>query len=187
MGFKSFDMGSSSALQLLKVNLNEHANFDAGHLLYLNSDAKRGTVSKIVHAKAHSRSTQEAKSILEDRSRGIFDALIRVEHEGKYTKANQNSKAILLNDGAYMASKPQLEIYIDELEASHGSTTGELDEKQLFYLRSRGISEVEARKMLVLAFANTLVERIKDVREQERIRSEFEEAFYRAQNKTDKS
>lgn len=78
-----------------------------------------------------------------------------------------------------MVAKPQLEIYIDELEASHGATTGQLDVKQLFYLQSRGISEVEARKMLVIAFANTLIETVRDSRQQEMIQQSFEEAFYR--------
>ena len=176
---KSFDVGGDQALQLLKVELAEHAHVDAGHLLYLNEDSKRGTVSQIVHVGEHSTSRQEAKNILDGKSRGIFDALIRVEHSAKYTKAEQNSKAILLHDDAYMAAKPQLEIYIDELEASHGATTGQLDRKQLFYLQSRGISYTEARKMLVIAFANTLIEQVKDTRQQERIKASFEEAFYR--------
>jgi len=97
-----------------------------------------------------------------------------------FFKAEQNSKAILLHDDAYMVAKPQLEIYIDELEASHGATTGQLDRKQLFYLQSRGISYVEARKMLVIAFANTLIEEVKDTRHQERIKAAFEEVFYSA-------
>ena len=177
---KSFDLGGDQALQLLKVELAEHAHVDAGHLLYLNADAKRGTVSQIVHVGEHSSSKQEAKNILDGEARGIFDALIRVEHSAKYTKAEQNSKAILLHDKAYMAAKPQLEIYIDELEASHGATTGQLDRKQLFYLQSRGISYVEARKMLVIAFANTLIEEVKDTRHQERIKSAFEKVFYKA-------
>jgi len=177
---KSFDLGGDQALQLLKVELLEHAHVDAGHLLYLNADSKRGTVSQIVHVGEHSTSKQEAKNILDGEARGIFDALIRVEHSAKYTKAEQNSKAILLHDKAYMAAKPQLEIYIDELEASHGATTGQLDRKQLFYLKSRGISYVEARKMLVIAFANTLIEEVKDTRHQERIKSAFEKVFYKA-------
>jgi Fe-S cluster assembly protein SufD len=77
-----------------------------------------------------------------------------------------------------MVAKPQLEIYIDELEASHGATTGQLDEKQLFYLQSRGISGQEAKKMLVIAFANTLIEKVKDVRHQEKVLESFEKAFY---------
>ena len=176
--FKSFDLGGDNALQLLKVELDERAHVDAGHLLYLNSKAKRGTVSQIVHKGEHSTSKQVAKNILDGDARGIFDALIRVEHSAKYTKAEQNSKAILLHEDAYMAAKPQLEIYIDELEASHGATTGQLNEKQLFYLQSRGISYVEARKMLVIAFANTLIETVKDSRHQERIKKAFEEVFY---------
>ena len=177
---KSFDLGGDQALQLIKVELDTYAHVDAGHLLYLNADSKRGTVSQIVHKGEHSTSKQEAKNILDGHARGIFDALIRVEHSAKYTKAEQNSKSILLHKEAYMVSKPQLEIYIDELEASHGATTGQLDEKQLFYLQSRGISYVEARKMLVIAFANTLIETVKDSRHQERIKAAFEEVFYKA-------
>jgi len=176
--FKSFDLGGGQALQLLKVELDTYAHVDAGHLLYLNENSKRGTVTQIVHKGEHSTSTQIAKNILDGNARGIFDALIRVEHSAKFTKADQNSKSILLHDKAYMASKPQLEIYIDELEASHGATTGQLDEKQLFYLQSRGISYVEARKMLVIAFANTLIETVKDARHQERIKNAFEAVFY---------
>ena len=176
--FKSFDLGGGQALQLLKVELGTYAHVDAGHLLYLNEDSKRGTVTQIVHKGEHSTSTQIAKNILDGNARGIFDALIRVEHSAKFTKADQNSKSILLHDKAYMASKPQLEIYIDELEASHGATTGQLDEKQLFYLQSRGISYIEARKMLVIAFANTLIETVKDGRHQERIKNAFEAVFY---------
>jgi len=176
--FKSFDLGGDQALQLLKVDLDERAHMEAGHLLYLNDESKRGTVSQIVHNGEYSTSKQEAKNILDGHARGIFDALIRVQPSAKYTKAEQNSKAILLDEQAYMAAKPQLEIYIDELEASHGATTGQLDEKQLFYLQSRGISHVEARKILVIAFANTLIETVKDTRHQERIRASFEDVFY---------
>ena len=181
--FKSFDFGGGLGLQLIRVVLEERAHAQAGHLLYLNSDARRGTVSQIVHQGEHSTSSQEAKNILDGSSRGIFDALIKVEHSAKYTKAHQNSKAILLDEKAYMAAKPQLEIYIDELEASHGSTTGQLDKKQLFYLQSRGISATESRKMLVIAFANTLIEKVKDSRQQERIKEAFDNAFYTVHEK----
>ena len=179
---KNFDFGGDQALQTLKVKLGEYAHVDAGHLLYLNDDSKRGTASQIVHCGEHSTSKQVAKNILDAKARGIFDALIRVEKTAKFTKAEQNSKSILLHKKAYMASKPQLEIYIDELEASHGATTGQLDDKQLFYLQSRGISRLEARKILVIAFANTLIETVKDTRHQERIKDAFEKVFY-ASNK----
>jgi len=180
---KSFDFGNTSALQLLKIDLGEHAHIEAGHLRYVSGKAKRGTISQIVHKGEHSSSMQESKSILEDGSRGIFDALIRVEHSARDTKAQQNSKAVLLGENSYMISKPQLEIYIDELEASHGATTGQLDETQLFYLQSRGILKHEAKKMLIIAFANTLIEKVKDTRHQELISNSFEKAFYAHKSK----
>jgi len=179
---KNFDLGGDQALQTLKVVLGEHAHIDAEHLLYLNNDSKRGTASQIIHRGVHSTSRQVAKNILDGKARGIFDALIRVEKTAKFTKAEQNAKSILLHEKAYMVSKPQLEIYIDELEASHGATTGQLDDKQLFYLQSRGISRLEARKILVIAFANTLIGTVKDTRHQERIKTAFEDVFY-ASNK----
>jgi len=181
---QSFDFGNASALQLFNIVLEAHANIDMGQLLYLWDNVKRGTISKITHRGENSHSVQEAKNILEGASRGIFDALIKVEHAAKYSKTEQNSKTILLGNDAYMVAKPQLEIYIDELEASHGSTIGQLDIDQLFYLRSRGISVVEARKLLIIAFANKLIETIRDKRQQERITQNFEKAFY-AQNEKD--
>jgi len=178
MNLKTFDYGTASSIQTMQVRLGERAHIDASHLLYASSDAKRGTISKILHTGEYSTSIQKAKNILSEKARGIFDALIKVENSAKYTKAHQNSKAILLDTGAYMASKPQLEIYIDELEASHGSTTGQLDGKQLFYLRSRGISAIEARKILVQAFANELIDSIDDESIADMIHIDFEKAFY---------
>jgi len=174
----TFDFGSATALQLMQIALGERAHVEASHLLYASGDAKRGTVSKILHIGEGSTSNQQAKSILGDAARGIFDALIKVEHAAKYTKAHQNSKAILLETGAYMASKPQLEIYIDELEASHGSTTGQLDGKQLFYLQSRGISAVEAKRILIQAFANELIDAVDGEMIREILHRDFDEAFY---------
>lgn len=176
--FKSFDFGSGIGVQQMRIVLEEGAHIDAAHLLYGSEASRRGTVSQIVHRGMRSTSRQSAKNILRDTARGIFDAIIRVEPTARYTKAHQNNKAILLNDGAYMASKPQLEIYIDELEASHGSTTGQLDERQLFYLRSRGISEEEARKMLILAFANEIIDTITHTDIREQIHVSFENAYY---------
>ncbi len=175
---QSFDFGDTTALDVFKVTLDAYATIEAGHLLYLLGKTKRGIVSQIVHKGEHSTSKQEAKNILEDYCRGIFDALIRVEHEAIHSKTVQTAKSVLLGEHCYMISKPQLEIYIDELEASHGATTGQLDSKQLFYLRSRGISEKESKKMLIIAFANTLIEHIKDARYQEKVQKSFEETFY---------
>jgi len=176
----SFDFGDADGLTLFSAKLQENADFEANHLLFARGGAKRGTVSQIIHAQQNTRSSQKAKNILEGSARGIFDALIKIEHEGKGTKAYQNSQAVLLNSGAYMVSKPQLEIYIDDVEASHGSTIGELDDAQLFYLRSRGIVLQEARKMLILAFANELIDGISDNNLREQVHNSFEKAYYGA-------
>jgi len=178
MKLSSFDFAFANGLNIIRVELKESANIDASHLLFVSNSAKYGIVSEIVHEGKSSISSQKAKSILDGGARGIFDALIRVQHSAKWTKAHQNSKAILLESGAYMASKPQLEIYIDDLEASHGSTTGQLDEQQLFYLRSRGIKESDARKMLILAFAHEIVATVDDEYLANKIYAEFERAYY---------
>ncbi len=176
--WRSFDFGDGNGLELAQARLQESASITATHLLFADKDANRGVVSKFIHEGEHSRSNQFAKNILKDSARGIFDALIEVQNSAKYSVAHQNSKTILLNDGAFMASKPQLEIYIDELEASHGSTTGWLDEKALFYLRSRGIDDVDAKKMLILAFANELIEMIESDEIKNLIYRDFELFYY---------
>ena len=178
LGMHTFDFGAGNGLQPLQVKLDRDAEAKAYHLLYATNEAKRGVVSKIWHVGEHAHSDQRAKSILEGSARGIFDALIRVEPTGKYAVAHQNSRAILLNDGAYMASKPQLEIYIDDLEASHGATVGQLDVAQLFYLRSRGISKAEAKKMLILAFANEMIDLVDDEGVQAAVHGAFEKVYY---------
>ncbi len=178
LAWHTFDFGGGEGLRLAHVCLKESAWIRAYHLLYAHDEGRRGLVSKIVHEGTSARSDQQAKTILDDRARGIFDALIKVENSGKYAKAHQNSKAILLHEGAYMAAKPQLEIYIDDLEASHGATTGELDENQLFYLRSRGIDKEEARKMLILAFANEMIDALEDDVQKEAMHAAFEQAYY---------
>ena len=175
---KTFDFGSAKALHLYKIDLDEYAWCDAEHLLLASHDARRGNVVQINHNRPYAKSAQNARNILKDEATGIFDGLIRVGHDARYTSAHQNSKAILLGEHAFMYAKPQLEIYTDELEASHGSTTGELDEDALFYLRSRGIEHDEAQKMLVLAFANALIDTAGDDNIVERIRTDFEAAYF---------
>ncbi len=174
----SFDYGDADGLVLVDSYIEKDANIDAKHLLYVMGKAKRGTVSRLHHTEKNSKSNQVAKSILQDSSRGIFDATIKIDATAPGSKAHQNSKAVLLNDGAYMASKPQLVINIDDVEASHGSTIGELDETQLFYLRSRGINEDEARKMLILAFANEIIDDMSENEVVNAVHNSFEKVYY---------
>lgn len=174
---KSFDFGTIDMLHLYKIDLDNYAWVDASHLLLANKDSRRGNIVQINHNEPYAKSVQEARTILSENATGIFDAKIRVGHDAAYSNASQNSKAILLDTNAHMYAKPQLEIYTDELEASHGSSIGSLDEEALFYLCSRGISKEDARKILVSSFANTLIDTIDNEKYVQIIRDDFEKSY----------
>jgi Fe-S cluster assembly protein SufD len=115
----------------------------------------------IEHARPHCESLEVYKGILDDNARGIFDGRIIVGTGAQKTVARQVNKNLLLSETAIVDSKPTLEINNDDVKCNHGSTIGQLDEEALFYLRSRGIDETEARALLVYAFASEIVDRIK--------------------------
>jgi Fe-S cluster assembly protein SufD len=115
----------------------------------------------IDHIAPHCDSVELFKGILDGNARGIFDGRIIVEPNAVKTNSRQTNRNLLLSETAVIDSKPTLEIHNDDVKCNHGSTIGQLDEEALFYLRSRGISEAEARNLLVYAFASEIVERIK--------------------------
>ena len=100
------------------------------------------------------------KGVLDGDGVGIFDGRVLVRENAQKTDARQSNKNLLLSKAAKVYSKPQLQIYADDVKCSHGSATGQLDEEALFYLRARGIGKQEARQLLVEAFAGELVERV---------------------------
>jgi Fe-S cluster assembly protein SufD len=107
-------------------------------------------------------SRQTVKNVLSGRSRGVFQGKIEVARAAQKTDGYQMNQALLLSPGAEIDSKPQLEIYADDVKCSHGATVGELDPDQLFYLRSRGIPQAEARAILVRAFLIEALENVAD-------------------------
>lgn len=109
------------------------------------------------HLTENSESHQRVRGALNDAALGIFDGMIYVAHGAQKTDARQDSRYILLADSARSHSVPRLEIYADDVQCAHGSTTGKVDEEALFYLRSRGISLEAARKMLILSFLHEAV------------------------------
>ncbi len=113
------------------------------------------------HRKAGSRSNEWYKGVLKDRSSGVFSGKIFVRPGAQKTNAFQQNNNILIGENATINSKPELEIFADDVKCSHGSTTGQLDEEAAFYLRTRGIGEQTARSMLVHAFAYDLTEKIR--------------------------
>jgi Fe-S cluster assembly protein SufD len=114
----------------------------------------------IDHASPHCTSTQLFKGILDDQSTGAFNGRILVRPDAQKTLAYQTNNSILMSDEARMNSKPQLEIYADDVRCSHGATTGQLDENALFYMQSRGIPRQEARLLMLYAFAHEVIEKI---------------------------
>lgn len=114
----------------------------------------------VEHAAPHCGSRQFYNGILDGQAHGVFHGRIVVHKNAQKTDAKQTNRNLLLNDDAQIDTKPQLEIYADDVKCTHGATIGQIEENALFYLRSRGISEAEARRLLLLAFAEECVERM---------------------------
>ena len=112
------------------------------------------------HSKPNCNSFQEYKGIFSDRSVGVFNGKILVDKIAQKTNAFQQNNNILIDDNATINSKPQLEIFADDVKCSHGCTIGQLDNSALFYLRSRGIPLKEAKALLTYAFANNVLESV---------------------------
>lgn len=114
----------------------------------------------IDHAKPHCNSHELYKSILDGKSKGVFNGKIFVRKDAQKTDAKQTNKTLLLSDEATIDTKPQLEIFADDVKCTHGATVGQLDAEQIFYLRSRGIALTTAKDILTFAFAGDVVARV---------------------------
>jgi len=130
-------------------------------LFLADGERHTDTHTRIDHAVPHCSSREVYKGILDGSARGVFDGLIVVRPGAQKTDAWQTNKNLLLSRQALVDSTPRLEILADDVKCKHGSTTGQLDPAALFYLRSRGIAEAEARALLTYAFASDLVQRIR--------------------------
>lgn len=115
----------------------------------------------VEHASPHCSSRQFYNGILDGHSHGVFHGRIIVHKDAQKTDAKQTNRNLLLSDDAQIDTKPQLEIYADDVKCTHGATIGQVDENALFYMRSRGVEESEARSLLLLAFANECLDRMK--------------------------
>jgi Fe-S cluster assembly protein SufD len=114
----------------------------------------------IDHARAHCPSHEVYKGILGGRARAVFNGKIIVRPDAQKTDAKQTNRALLLSDDALINTKPQLEIFADDVKCTHGATIGQLDEDAIFYLRARGLTFAEARDMLIHAFAGQILDRV---------------------------
>jgi len=122
------------------------------------------------HLEPHCESLELYKGILDQNARGVFDGRIIVRPDAQKTVSKQENRNLLLSETAIVDSKPTLEIHNDDVKCNHGSTIGQIDAEQMFYLQSRGIDENEARNLLVHAFASQIVDRMKVEPVRERIR-----------------
>lgn len=116
--------------------------------------------TRIDHLVSQGKSNQLYKGILDERSHGVFNGKIHVHSKAKKVKAHQSNQNLLLSTRTEIDTKPELEIYSDDVQCSHGATVGTLDENALFYLRSRGVKITEAKHLLTFAFANEIMEKI---------------------------
>lgn len=143
------------------VLADENCENHALGLFLADQDQHVDNFTYVNHTKPNCLSNQLYKGILDDKATGAFNGRIHVWQDAQKTLAYQKNNNILLTDTATMNSKPQLEIYADDVKCSHGATVGQLDEDALFYLRSRGIPEKESRLLMMYAFANDVLVNIK--------------------------
>jgi len=116
----------------------------------------------VEHAQPHCNSHEYYNGILDGKSKGVFHGRILVRQAAQKTDAKQTNKNLLLSEDATVDTKPQLEIYADDVKCTHGATIGQLNDESIFYLRSRGIGMDTARRMLIHAFAGEIIERIRN-------------------------
>jgi len=130
-------------------------------LYMLSGEQHHDTHSEIDHALPNCISHQTYKGVLNDRSRGVFNGKVFVRENASGTDAQQSNKNLLLSNDARVDTKPQLEIFNDDVKCSHGATVGQLEDEELFYLLSRGLNESLARNLLTYGFAEEIVNKIK--------------------------
>jgi len=161
--FNHYSFTFGSALSRLDINsLLDEENIECHYYgLYVGTDKQHMDHHTFVdHAKPNCMSNEIYKGILDDNSRGVFNGQILVRPDAQKTNAYQSNKTVLLSENATIDTKPQLEIFADDVKCSHGAAVGKLDEDAYFYIRSRGVQEKMAQSMLIHAFAGDVIETI---------------------------
>ncbi|MBQ2608375.1 MAG: SufD family Fe-S cluster assembly protein, partial [Paludibacteraceae bacterium] len=127
------------------------------------------TETHVRHSVGGGESKQLVKFVLADQAQGAFYGELQIAKDAQKTKTEQVNRNLLLSREAQMRTRPQLEIYADDVQASHGATTGQLDESALFYMQQRGISRDVAYRMLVVAFLKDVLDTLSDERQREEL------------------
>lgn len=158
----SINLGGLLARHDVTVTLDDEGSHCAVDGLYLiGAEQHSDTHSLIDHRHPHGTSRQLYKGVLDGKSRAVFNGKVFVRHGAQQTDAQQTNKNLLLSEEAHVDTKPQLEIFADDVKCAHGAAVGQLNEDEVFYLESRGINPILARNMLTYGFAEEVIERIK--------------------------
>ena len=175
--YKYFQFVDSGALQRSDIynslrGVNSTCSLSG--LTLLNDNQHSATYITTDHIMPNCTSSQNFKSVLNDKSSGVFNGRTIVREDSQKTNSKQSNKNLLLSDKAKMNSNPQLEIYADDVKCAHGSTTGALDEEALFYMQSRGIDRESASALLIRGFVNELMEELDDKNLREYLFTKFD-------------
>ena len=172
--YKSFclQVGADMARNETKVVLSrEGASAQVDGAYMMNGWATLDTTTNIEHLVPHTTSNQLVKGVVGGQAKGVFQGKIHIAPNAVKTEGYQLHKAMLLSDDAEIDVKPELEIFADDVKCSHGAACGQLDEEQLFYMRSRGIGENEAKQLLIDAYLNDVIAKVDDEKVKEWIKS----------------
>jgi Fe-S cluster assembly protein SufD len=158
----SIDFGGQLARNDLTVDLHgERAHANLYGLFMANGNRHVDNHLRVDHHAPHTTSLENYRGILNDTARGVFNGKIIVHTGADGTDAKMSNRNLLLSERAEIDTKPELEIYTDDVKCAHGSTTGQLDRDSMFYLRARGVPEATARTMLVNAFAQEIIDHVR--------------------------
>lgn len=149
--------------------LGENCSTEIYALAFLRGADAATIETHVTHAVGGGSSNQLIKFVLDDNARGRFIGDLKIAPDAQHTEAHQTNRNLLLSDNAEMRTQPQLEIYADDVQATHGASTGQLDETALFYMQQRGIDKQKARQLLVNAFMKEIIETISDDRLREQL------------------
>ncbi len=170
------DYGSCSARENVTIRLSERgARCQMNGIYYLSQDAQSiHTAIQVNHIAAFCASSMMYKGVLDKKSQAVFNGKIHVKPEAQKTVAHQANHNLLLAAESDVKTKPELEIYADDVKCTHGATVGQLSEAMIFYLRTRGIEKAEALKLLTQAFVFDAMEKINNISVKEYIQGSFE-------------
>jgi Fe-S cluster assembly protein SufD len=157
----SISLGAALARNDAGATLSEGTEATLNGLYIANGTQHIDNHTVLDHAKPHGTSHELYKGILDGRATAVFNGRIIVRQDAQKTDSKQTNKNLVLSDNATINTKPELQIHADDVRCTHGATIGQLDAESMFYLRSRGIGKREARAMLIQAFAQDIIDRVK--------------------------